>query len=381
MKPPLWSPSPEQVAQANLTEFRNTVNKNYKLALATYLELYQWSIDDRASFWEAMWDYGQVVHSQTYQAIGQDLDKMPGSKWFPGARLNFAQNLLRFRDDQPALVFWGEDGSRQELSYKELFFQVSQAARGLKESGVETGDRVVGFMPNLPQTIVAMLAAVSLGAVWSSCSPDFGIQGVLDRFGQIKPKVLFTANGYFYNCKAHDSLARTAGILDQIPSLEKVVVVPYTEAQPDISALPRAVSWPDFLEGPAPEPEFAQLPFDHPVYIMYSSGTTGLPKCMVHGAGGTLLQHLKEHLLHCDLKRQDKIFYFTTCGWMMWNWLVSALATGATLLLFDGSPFHPGPEILWKMAEKEKMTIFGTSARYLAALENTGLKPGREFDL
>ncbi len=383
MDQPLWSPSPEQIANANLTRFRLMVNQRHRISLVGYPELYQWSIDDREGFWSSLWEFGEVVHSEPYKQVGHDLDKMPGARWFPGARLNFAENLLRYRDDQPAIIFWGEDGSRQQYSYAQLYDLAARAARGLKAAGVGVGDRVVGFMPNLPQTVAAMLAATSLGAIWSSCSPDFGIRGVFDRFGQIKPKVLFTADGYFYNGKQLDCLERVSGVLEKIPSIELTVVVPYAESDPDAGRLPgKALVWDQFLGADdSPEMSFEQLPFDHPLYIMYSSGTTGLPKCMVHGAGGTLLQHLKEHLLHCDAKRQDRIFYFTTCGWMMWNWLVSALATGATLLLFDGSPFYPDPGVLWRMAEKEGMTLFGTSARYIASIENAGLRPGSDHDL
>ena len=382
MKKPLWTPSPQSAAEANLTKFREQANLKNRLSMTTYEELYQWSIDDRPAFWETMWDFGGVIHSQPFTSAGENLDQMPGSKWFPGAKLNFAENLLRYRDDRPALVFTGEDGSRQEYTYAQVFNQVSRAARSLTDMGVGVGDRVGGFLPNLPQTIMAMLAATSLGAIWSSCSPDFGIQGVFDRFGQIQPKVLFVANGYFYNGKSLNCLEKAAGVLERIPSIENTIVIPYTEAEPDISNLRGAQMWADFLGvEEAPEPDFAQLPFDHPVYIMYSSGTTGEPKCIVHGAGGTLIQHLKELMLHCDLKRPDRIFYFTTCGWMMWNWLVSSLAVGATIILYDGNPFYPDAGRLWELAEKEKMTIFGTSAKYIAALENSGVKPGAQFDL
>jgi acetoacetyl-CoA synthetase len=307
---------------------------------------------------------------------------MPGAKWFAGARLNFAENLLRYKDDQTALIFKGENRVDKRMTYAELHDEVASVARSLKQAGVQTGDRVVGFMPNMPETIVAMLAAASMGATWSSCSPDFGIKGVLDRFGQIKPKVLFTADGYFFKGKSLDSLERISSILEELPSIEKVVVVPYTLKKPDISGIPNAVLYNEFKSPESDLPiEFEQLPFDHPLYIMYSSGTTGLPKCMVQCAGGILVHHLKELLLHADLKREDTIFYFTTCGWMMWNWLVSSLAVGATLVLYDGNPFHPDPDALWKMAQDEKITIFGTSAGYIAALQNAGAKPGKSYDL
>jgi acetoacetyl-CoA synthetase len=307
---------------------------------------------------------------------------MMGAKWFVGSRINFAENLLRYRDDQVALVFQGEGQDTVRMTYAQLYDEVARMAKSLRDAGVVTGDRVAGYVPNMIHTVVAMLAAASIGAIWSSCSPDFGIKGVLDRFGQISPKILFTADGYFYNGKKHDSLARIGGILQQLPSIEKVVVMPYTHARADISAIPNAVHYDDFIaKEKGLEITFEQLPFDHPLYIMYSSGTTGLPKCMVHGAGGTLIQHLKEHLLHVDLKREDKIYYFTTCGWMMWNWLVSGLAVGATVILFDGSPFYPDPGAIFKLAQDEKMTIFGTSARYIASVEKAGLKPKEQYDL
>ncbi|MGD8560909.1 MAG: acetoacetate--CoA ligase [Desulfarculaceae bacterium] len=378
----LWKPSPQRVAEANLTRFIEFVNQKYGKSFQDYFDLYQWSVEAIPDFWAAMWEFGGVIHSQDYSQVVQDLDQMPGAKWFPGARLNFAENLLRFRDDHVALVFRSEPGETRRLTYAELYDQVARVAAALKGMGVQPGDRVAGFMPNIPETIIAMLAASSLGAVWSSCSPDFGFQGVMDRFGQIQPKVLFAANGYFYNGKTFDSLSRVAQVSKEISSIEKIIIVSFTEAAPDISPVPGAVLFNDLLSGgAAPELEFVQLPFDHPQYILYSSGTTGVPKCMVHGAGGVLIDHLKELALLTDVKRSDKIFYFTTCGWMMWNWLVSSLALGATLLLFDGSPFYPGPEVLWQYAQDEGMTIFGTSARYLAAIENEGLKPKEKFDL
>ena len=307
---------------------------------------------------------------------------MPGARWFSGARLNYAQNLLRFRDDKVALIFKGEGQPSTKMTYGELYDEVARLAQSLKAAGVQAGDRVVGFMPNMPATIVAMLAATSLGATWSSCSPDFGIKGVLDRFGQIQPKILFTANGYSFKGKPVDSLSRIADILKQLPSIEKVVVVPYTDQNADISTIPNAVHYKDFRSSKSGlEIEFEQLAFDHPLYVMYSSGTTGLPKCMVQSAGGILIHHLKELMLHSDLKREDTIFYFTTCGWMMWNWLTSSLAVGATLVLFDGNPFHPHPGALWEMAQDECVTIFGTSAGYIAALMNADVKPGKTYDL
>jgi acetoacetyl-CoA synthetase len=378
----LWKPSPERISQANLTRFIQFVNKTQGTDFQDYPELYDWSISDIPAFQESLWQFYEPIHSQPYSQVVEGLDKMPGAKWFVRAKLNFAENLLRYRDDQDALVFRSEPGDTRRMTYAELYDQTARVAHTLTSLGVSPGDRVVGFMPNMPETVVAMLAATSLGATWSSCSPDFGFQGVMDRFGQIRPKVLFTANGYYYNGKTFDSLGSVAQVKAEIKSLERVIVVPFTEDDPDLSQVPGAMPWAKALgDGETPEISFAQLPFDHPLYILYSSGTTGVPKCMVHGAGNVLMQHLKELGLQTDLKRQDRIFYFTTCGWMMWNWLISSLALGATALLFDGSPFYPDPGVLWKYAQDEGMTILGTSARYLAAIENEGLKPGQDYDL
>ena len=382
MTRPLWTPSEEKVQQANMTRFIRFVNEKYGLSLSDYPGLYRWSVENISDFWAALWEFGEVQASTPCQSVVKDMDKMPGARWFEGARLNFAENLLRYRDEREAMIFKGEGQEPLRITYRELYEKVARLAQALKESGVTVGDRVAGYMPNRIETVIAMLAATSIGAIWSSCSPDFGIQGVLDRFGQIEPKVIFTPNGYYYNGKSFDSLARIKQLLEKLPSIQKVVVVPYTDPNPNIDGIPNAVLFDDFLSSDAPEKiAFEQLPFDHPVYILYSSGTTGVPKCIVHGAGGTLLQHLKELMLHTDLKREDTIFYFTTCGWMMWNWLVSSLAVGARVLLFDGSPFYPDPNTLWQVAAEEKVSVFGTSAKYLNSVEKEGCKPGRDFDL
>ena len=377
----LWRPSEDRIKNSNMYAFMQAVNEKFNKNFASYDELYQWSVDNLEDFWALMWDFVGVKASQPYQTVIENPEQMPGAKFFPEARLNFAENLLKYRDDKKAIVFRGEDKVRRELSYKELYQETARVAASLKKLGIRPGDRVVGFMPNMPETIIAMLAATSLGATWSSCSPDFGIKGVLDRFGQTEPRVIFTADGYYFKGKPMDSLERISGIIKEIPSIEKVVVVPYISEKPDVSGLDRAVRYNKFKDNSATEIEFEQLPFDHPLYIMYSSGTTGLPKCMVQGAGGVLVHQLKELVLHTDLKREDTIFYFTTCGWMMWNWLTASLGVGATVVLFDGNPFHPGPEALWQMAEEEKITVFGTSAGYIEALKNAGVSPKKQFDL
>ena len=378
---PLWTPSAESITRANLTAFRRLAEQQHGLKFGSYAELYDWSIHQPEQFWPAMWRFGGIVASRQWDTVVEDADRMPGARWFPGSRLNFAENLLRYRDDRPAIIFHGENGIRRAMTFAEVHDVVARLARSLHAMGVKSGDRVAGFLPNMPEAILAMLAATSVGALWSSCSPDFGMNGVMDRFGQIEPKILFAADGYFYNDKRIDSLERVRGIIERIPSIEQVVIAPYVEDTPDLAGLAKSVRFADFLAPDGGEIEFEQLPFDHPLYIMYSSGTTGLPKCIVHGAGGTLIQHLKELMLHTDLKRADRIFYFTTCGWMMWNWLVSSLAVGATVLLYDGFPFHPDGNRLFDLAEAEGMTVFGTSAKYIASVEKAGLAPRETHDL
>ncbi len=382
MAAPLWQPSPGRTERAHLTAFMRDVEARLGLSVPDFASLYDWSIREPAQFWASVWSFCEVIAETRGDVELQDGARMPGARWFPEARLNFAENLLRRRDDAPALIFTAENGRRDALSFREVYEQVARLARSLRDLGVRAGDRVAGHLPNLPETVVAMLAATSLGAIWSSCSPDFGARGVLDRFGQIEPKVLFSVDGYFYNGRTHDVLSTLREIRAGLPSVEKLIVVQFADAEAPLAELPDAMPFREALAGPDPdEISFPQLPFDHPLYILFSSGTTGAPKCIVHGAGGTLLQHLKEHRLHVDLRSGDRLFYFTTCGWMMWNWMVSGLASEAMLLLYDGSPFHPDGNVLFDLAERERMTVFGTSAKFIDAVHKAGLEPAKTHDL
>jgi acetoacetyl-CoA synthetase len=374
----LWEPRSDQVAQGGLARFRSHLRSlGVAAANGDYAELRQWSVEESPRFWDALWDFAGVDGAKGSPVFEGD-GSFEDSRWFPTAMLNFAGNLLVNDAPGPAVIFRGEDGRRFEWSRTELRSMVARARRGLERAGVGIGDRVAGFLPNLPEAIVAMLATASLGAVWSSCSPDFGVPGVVDRFGQIEPKVLFAADGYLYKARPFDTRDKLAGILAELPSVERVVLIPYADAEAQFAG---AQTWDEFLGSENAELFCQPVAFDHPLYILYSSGTTGKPKCIVHGHGGTLLQHLKEHQLHTDIRPGEKLFYFTTTGWMMWNWLVSVLASGGTAVLFDGNPFYPGPETLWKIVAEEKVEHFGTSAKYLDACKKAGYRPGVEQDL
>ncbi len=378
---PLWAPSPARIAEANLTRFMARVRSDWGVALPDYAALHRFSVTDPEKFWRSFKDFAGIKAETWGEAVLTDAERMPGAAFFPDARLNYAENLLVKDDDSDALVFWGEADVRRRVSWRELRQEVSRVAAALEGFGLQPGDRVAGYLPNMPEAIVAMLATASLGATWSSCSPDFGVQGVLDRFGQIAPAVLFAVDGYAYGGKVHDCTAKTAEIAARLPTLKKVVVAEYMGGG-SIAAIPKAETWERFIQPFPPGPvRFRPMPFNHPLYILYSSGTTGAPKCIVHGAGGTLLKQAVEHRLQVDIKPGDRVFYFTTTGWMMWNWLATALATGATLLLYDGSPFHPTSNVLFDFADAEQATLFGVSAKYLDALRKAGLEPKKTHRL
>lgn len=380
MKTPLWIPSEEQKRNARITHFIQHVNQEFGRDITTYPELYRWSIENISAFWETWWQYAGITSSQPYLQVVDDLEKFPGAKWFVGSRLNFAENLLRYRDDHLAFIFHNEIGETRVLSYAQLYAEVSRVARALRALGVAPGETVVGYLPNLIETAVAMLATTAIGGIWASCATDIGPQAAIDRLGQIRPKVMFTVDGYFHKGQVFDTLANAARVAVEIPSLLKTVVVRYAHDLPGVGDIPNAISYDDFIAREPSTIQFEQLPFDHPVYVMFSSGTTGKPKCMVQGAG-VLLNHMKEHWLHSDLKRRDKLMYITTCSWMMWNWLMSGLATGATLVLYDGNPTWPAAGAMWKLVQDEGISIFGLSATFINFLRSHGMKPGQEFDL
>jgi len=379
----LWQPDEGFVRKSNMSRFMQQISHKFHVQFPHYSDFYEWSITHIPEFWEQFLQFAKITTRGTYQHVVDDISRMPGAKWFEGLRLNFAENLLGFQDDHTAIIFQGEARPPISLTYKHLYQHVARLAHYLRETGIGPGDRVAAYMPNIPETIIAMLAATSIGATWSSCSPDFGEKGVMDRFGQIQPKILFTCDGYIFKNKIIDLNQRLKSITSQLKDIAQIIVVPYTDSEVAANQIhPRAVNYEHVLQSNnASTIEFESCPFDHPLYIMYSSGTTGLPKCMVQSAGGILLNQLKEMILHTDIKRDDTIFYFTTCGWMMWNWLTSALATGASIVLYDGHPFFPDAGILWEMTQNLGITVFGTSAGYLAALEKSGMIPKEKYNL
>lgn len=376
----LWQPSAAQIQASKMDSFRHHAEQRAGRALPDYHSLWQWSVDHRPDFWSLVWDECGVIGDKgDIAAMGAE--QMRGTKWFPQARLNFAENCLQRDDHGQAIVFWAEDKIRRQWSWRELRQHVAQIQQFFTQSGITANDRIAGFVANMPETTAAMLAAASLGATWSSCSPDFGVQGVLDRFQQIAPKILVAVDGYYYKAQVVDCLPRLREICAQLPSVERVLVIPYAQAVPDLSGLPNAILISDLFTKPAAPLQFTRLAFDHPLYIMFSSGTTGVPKCIVHGAGGTLLQHLKEHQLQSDIRRDDRVFYFTTCGWMMWNWQQTALASGATLLQYEGFPFQQRGQVIFNLLQNERATLFGTSAKFIDAVAKLELNPAMTHDL
>jgi len=369
----LWKPDNNQ--QTHFNHFIDLVNSKYELDLKTYDDLYDWSVNNISQFWENTLDYSDIVYSGTYDRVIDNLKIKPGVKWFPGISLNFAENLLKYRDDKTAIISKIENHPQRKITYHQLFVEVEKLAAALRDLGVTRGDRVAGFLPNIPEAIIATLATASIGAIWSSSSPDFGIKSVTDRFSQIKPKIIFSASAYLYNGKSYSSIEKLQKIIKQLPTIQTVVIIDYLNTGPEYSKIPNSIDYETLLSNNPDPIDFEQVAFDHPLYVLYTSGTTGLPKSIVHGTGGTLVQHKKEFLLHCDVDREDVVFYYTTCGWMMWNWLVSFLSTGATIVLYDGSPFHPDPKAMWDMIDELGITIFGTSAKFIDACKNNDLSP------
>jgi acetoacetyl-CoA synthetase len=377
MNPVLWQPSAERQENANITRFMQSVREIYGVDVVNYAALYQWSIENPAAFWDLLWDFSELKAARKGDVVLLHKDKMPGARWFPDARLNYAENLLRHRDKSDiAISFHGENCETRRLSYGELYSQVSQLAQALRDDGIKPGDRIVGVLPNLPETIIAMLATTSVGAIWSSCSPDFGVPGIVDRFNQIAPKVLFVCDGYHFNGKVYERISQVEPLLKALPSVQKTMLIPYLHNETS-KVRHKVALWQDYLaDFPENRPiEFVPMAFDDPLFILYSSGTTGPPKCIVHSVGGTLLQHLKEHMLHVDVHPGDRLFYYTTCGWMMWNWLVSGLASGAELVLYDGSPLYPKADALFDLIDEFQINIFGVSAKYIDAIKKAGISP------
>lgn len=382
----LWSPSQEQVNSSRLRDFMSYIETRTGKKHSNYSELWEWSVDEKDVFWDSVWDFCGVLGDKGSVIVNDNGDQMFGAQFFPDSRLNYAENLLEKYDpanlNSVSIVFRDETGEETSITRRELLEKVSCWQQAMKECGIVEGDRVAGYMPNMMETIIAALAAISLGAIWSSASPDFGVQGVLDRFGQIKPKLLIAVDGYHYNGKVIDVLEKVVQITPQIEGLEKTIIVPFAGSQTEISEINSGITAEEFTaQYQAAEISYNRVAFNHPLFIMFSSGTTGVPKCIVHGHGGTLLQHLKEHQLQCNIKPQDNVFYFTTCGWMMWNWLISGLASDAVLLLYDGSPFYPDGNVLWDYTSKYGCTLFGTSAKYIEAMNAHSLSPSRTHDL